>query len=270
MAVKLFTFNVIILCIFLNVFGLDNAYFSSNDEPLVEIRKINPRINIDKSTRSRATSGCYIRKTVGIHLDLVQREIEVLGLGLKIMDAYRPLSVQRKLWKECPDNRYVANPKHGSRHNRGAAVDVRLVRLHDGKELAMPTTSFSRACHRNYESMQSEEMKKNCKLLELIMEKHGFIPLSTEWWHFDYKDWASYSVLDIAISDLANRDEAMSIKEQQQLSLKKNAPTNKKISIKKRKKKRLPKKKARRRIKNKKQSIGQQHTKRLQGLSTQH
>jgi D-alanyl-D-alanine dipeptidase len=231
---------------------INGSYASLNNEPLVEIHAVNAHVKVADAFRSRTSiaSRCYVRKTVAIHLDLVQRELEPLGLSLKIMDAYRPLSVQKKLWRECPNNHYVANPKHGSRHNRGAAVDVRLVRLRDGKELTMPTTSFSRACHRNYESMKSEEMKKNCKLLELIMEKHGFIPLPTEWWHFDYHDWASYSVLDIAIKDLAARDEATSLDEQKAAATAKTThkrkPTLKKLKqqkhLQKRKNKRRKKK----------------------------
>ncbi len=237
-ASKLFVFYVIIL---LPLMG--SLHAASNSEPLVEVRKINSHIRIDPSFRSRTSTAtrCYLRKTVAMHLDLVQREIEQLGLSLKIMDAYRPLSEQKRLWKEHPDNRYVANPKHGSRHNRGAAVDVRLVRLSDGKDLEMPTTKFSRACHRNYEGMQSEEMKKNCKLLELIMGKHGFIPLPTEWWHFDYKDWASYSVLDIAIKDLASR-EVMIAPDSQEGAIVSKVVAKKKTPQKKIKKKKVPKK----------------------------
>ena len=199
-------------------------------EPLVEVRKINSHIRV------MASHG-YLRKTVALHLDMAQRELEQLGLGLKIMGAYRPLSAQKKLWQESPDNRYVANPKNGSRHNRGAAVDLRLVRLNDGKELTMPVTSFSRACHRNYEGMQSEDMKKNCKLLELMMEKHGFIPLPTEWWHFDYKDWADYDLLDIAINDLEKNDDAETLIEQNPIVMKKPGHKKKRGAPKKRRKK---------------------------------
>lgn len=197
---------------------------ASNIEPLVNVQKINPHI---RGTISR----CFLRRTVALQLDEAQKELEELGLGLKITDAYRSLSDQKRLWRESPDNRYVANPEHGSRHNRGAAVDLRLIRLGDGKELTMPTTTFSRACHRNYKNMATEEIKRNCKLLELIMEKHGFIPLPTEWWHFDHKNWASYDVLDIAISDLAKTDSLDTLIEQKQQIAKKKPVVNKKKKV---------------------------------------
>lgn len=195
-----------LLGFFLMFFGIDDCLLAgaSNSEPLVAVGSVNPRIKIDPMLRSRRTgkTRCYLRKTVAYQLDLVQKELEALGLSLKIMDAYRSLSDQKRLWKKFPNKKYVANPIHGSRHNRGAAVDLRLVRLSDGRDLLMPTTKFSKDCYRNYERMQNEEMKKNCKLLELIMEKYGFIPLPTEWWHFDYKDWHVYNVLDVPFEQL--------------------------------------------------------------------
>ncbi|KKQ48786.1 MAG: Peptidase M15D vanX D-ala-D-ala dipeptidase [candidate division TM6 bacterium GW2011_GWF2_38_10] len=198
------------LCTHAPLFG------ATNKEPLVEIKSINATINVDTSFINKTTkkSTCFLRKTVAQKLSLVQQELGELGLGLKIMDAYRPLAEQRKLWEKFPDNRYVANPAHGSRHNRGAAVDVRLIRIKDHKELSMPTMVFSSACHRNYPKMKNEEMKKNCKLLELIMQKHGFIPLPTEWWHFDYKEWAKYEVLDIPIERLAHNEQAICLQDQ--------------------------------------------------------
>lgn len=209
--------------------ALSSHIFAAQD-PLINVQKINPHIR-------GVASHCYLRKPVAMRLDGVQKELKPLGLGLKIMDAYRPLSEQRKLWKENPDNHYVANPKHGSRHNRGAAVDLRLVRLDDGKELTLPPTSFSRACQRNYEEMPSEEMKKNCKLLELIMEKHGFIPLPTEWWHFDDKNWAAYDVLNIAINTLQEYDDDALLTEEAPIVIKKTVTKKKKPIRKKRTKK---------------------------------
>jgi len=70
----------------------------------------------------------YLRKTVAAKLGAVQTDLESQGLGLKVWDAYRPLAVQKKFWAIMPDERYVADPAKGSRHNRGSAVDVTLVR----------------------------------------------------------------------------------------------------------------------------------------------
>jgi D-alanyl-D-alanine dipeptidase len=121
---------------------------------------------------------------------------------LKIFDGYRPLSVQRKMWAVFPQPGYVADPKNGSRHNRGAAVDVTLVRLTDGTELRMPTPydDFTERAHRDYMQLE-EEAIRNRQLLEQIMTRHGFVGLPTEWWHFDFSDWQKYPLLDVDIPE---------------------------------------------------------------------
>jgi D-alanyl-D-alanine dipeptidase len=101
------------------------------------------------------------------------------------------------MWEVLPDSNYVANPAKGSRHNRGAAVDLTLVDR-NGKELEMPTgfDDFTERAHRNY-SGGSAQALKNRQLLEDVMKKYGFIPLATEWWHFDAPGWDKFSILDV-------------------------------------------------------------------------
>jgi D-alanyl-D-alanine dipeptidase len=124
---------------------------------------------------------------------------ENYGLRLKLYDGYRPLSVQKKMWEIIPDERYVANPQKGSRHNRGCAVDLTLIDS-TGKELDMgtPYDDFSEKSHIDFFQFP-DTVINNRKLLQEVMIKFGFIPLKTEWWHFDYKDWEKYPVLDIEI-----------------------------------------------------------------------
>src|SRR5262245_4740390 len=74
---------------------------------------------------------CALRKQTAAKLRDVQTDLAAEGLGLKVFDGYRPLSVQKLMWKIVPDDKYVANPAKGSRHNRGAAVDLTLIRLSD-------------------------------------------------------------------------------------------------------------------------------------------
>jgi D-alanyl-D-alanine dipeptidase len=107
------------------------------------------------------------------------------------------------MWSIVPDERYVANPEKGSRHNRGAAVDVSLVNLSDGRELWMPTPhdEFTERAHRDYASLPPEPLA-NRKKLEEVMVRNGFVGLPTEWWHFDDVDWQNYNVLDIDLSSL--------------------------------------------------------------------
>ncbi|MGC8596104.1 MAG: D-alanyl-D-alanine dipeptidase [Candidatus Kryptoniota bacterium] len=179
-----------------------------DNQDLVEVRAINPDIRLDirYATDSNFThqqlypvAKCYLRKEAAESLSAVQKELEKIGLGLKVFDGYRPLSIQKKMWKIFPDSRYVANPATGSRHNRGAAVDVTLVDSL-GHELEMPTgfDDFTERAHRNYNNLP-EKVIQNRQLLQEVMERHGFIGLSTEWWHFDLKDWKKFPVVDVPI-----------------------------------------------------------------------
>ena len=131
-----------------------------------------------------------------MELSKAQEEFKKHNVGLKVWDAYRPMSVQVAMWQIMPDERYVSDPAKGGRHTRGTAVDVTLVDLKTGKELAMPTKfdEFSEKAHRNYAYLDSK-VKANVELLESIMHKHGFIGLPTEWWHFDYHNWQDLPVI---------------------------------------------------------------------------
>ncbi len=182
---------------------------------LIEVVKVNSHIRLDirYATKNNFTgtivypsAKCFLQKEAAIALGKVQAELEHLGFGVKIFDGYRPLSVQKTFWDVVSDKfpdpaereKYVANPEKGSKHNRGAAVDLTLIGLKTGDELEMPSDfdDFSEKAHRDYDKMTSKKVKKNCKLLELVMEKHGFKGCSSEWWHFDFKGWEKYPISD--------------------------------------------------------------------------
>ena len=115
----------------------------------------------------------------------VQESLHEVGLGLKIWDAFRPVAAQFRLWEVCPDDTYVADPRKGySNHSRGNAVDVALVDL-EGREVEMPTQfdDFSGKADRNYADC-TETAADNARLLQDVMQKHGFVPYYGEWWHF--------------------------------------------------------------------------------------
>jgi D-alanyl-D-alanine dipeptidase len=143
------------------------------------------------------SSKCYLRRATAEKLAAVQEELRPMGFGVKVFDGYRPLSVQRKMWQVYPHEGYVANPKKGSRHNRGAAVDLTLIRT-NGAEVLMPSPydSFTETAHRNSTNAPPEALA-NRDLLERVMVKHGFEGLPTEWWHFDDRAWRKYPLMDI-------------------------------------------------------------------------
>lgn len=143
------------------------------------------------------TDKVYTRKIVGEKLSEANNYLmNNYNYRIKIFDGFRPLSVQKIMWEIYPDNRYVANPATGSRHNRGAAVDITLIDS-EGNELDMGTEydNFTEKAHYAYEDLSAEQ-KRNRKILHDVMIKFGFEPLSTEWWHFDYNGWKNFSILD--------------------------------------------------------------------------
>ncbi|WP_432671069.1 M15 family metallopeptidase [Flavobacterium sp. SM2513] len=129
---------------------------------------------------------CYLRlKTVKA---LLAANDSFLKLGYKIIifDCYRPLSVQKKMWKIVSNPSYVANPAKGSIHNRGGAVDIALVDK-NGLELDFGTDFdfFGKQAAHSYKKL-NKKIRNNRKMLRKIMEENGFKILESEWWHYDY------------------------------------------------------------------------------------
>jgi D-alanyl-D-alanine dipeptidase len=131
---------------------------------------------------------CYLRyKTVKA---LVNANEKFLKKGYRIMlfDCYRPIEIQKKMWKIVSNPNYVADPKKGSIHNRGGAVDITLVDF-QGSELDMGTNFdfFGIEASHNYDQL-SKEVKANRKLLRKIMTQNNFKIFESEWWHYNLKN----------------------------------------------------------------------------------
>lgn len=144
-----------------------------------------------------------LRRPAAEALAAAQRELAAEGLGLKVWDAYRPYAVTVAMWEPIRDPDYVADPAKGSRHNRGCAVDVTLVRLATGEELAMPTAhdDFSERAAHGYADLPAEALA-NRERLRAVMERHGFAPLPSEWWHYDFAGWERFELLDLPLEAL--------------------------------------------------------------------
>jgi zinc D-Ala-D-Ala dipeptidase len=151
----------------------------------------------------------YDSPSAFVHADLVaaleaiQAELAGLGLGLKIYDGYRPLSVQQKMWDLIRDERYVSNPaKNKGRHTRGTAVDVTLVDK-SGRELPMPSDfdDFTEKAGVDYAGGTPEE-RRNRDLLQRVMTAHGFESYPHEWWHFDFRRWMDFEPLDVGFDEV--------------------------------------------------------------------
>lgn len=184
----------------------------SPEKQLVEIGKQIPAIQLDiryatlnnfMHQRMYTQARAFARMPVVTALKAVEAELALKGLGLKIYDAYRPYSVTVEFYKKASDKNFVANPKKGSKHNRGCAIDLSLIDLKTRKELDMPTPfdSFSAQAAAAYPNLPPQVLQ-NRLTLKTAMEHYGFRQLSNEWWHFDFTGWQNYELLDVSFGDL--------------------------------------------------------------------
>lgn len=193
----------ILFVFFLAVSGIQAqslVEIGGKDDGLVIDLRYTTADNFFKTAFYPAHARALLRPETAKKLARVQAELKPQGLALKIWDAYRPLSVQRAMWKTLPDARFVADPAKGGRHNRGAAVDVTLVDAR-GMELQMPTAhdDFSEKAGAHFK-LVPPEIFKNREKLQQVMTRHGFAVFESEWWHFDDADWERYEALDVPIA----------------------------------------------------------------------
>lgn len=133
-------------------------------------------------------ASCYLRLQTVRALVQANEKLMKKGYRIKIFDCYRPLDIQKEMWKIVSNPIYVADPKKGSIHNRGGAVDITLVDL-EGNELDMGTAfdHFGPEASHNYKNL-SKEIKNNRKLLKNAMVQNGFEIFESEWWHYNLKN----------------------------------------------------------------------------------
>ena len=133
----------------------------------------------------------------------VQDSLKKNGLGLKIFDAYRPYAATCLMWEVVKDDRYAANPKNGSGHNRGIAIDLTLINFVTKAELPMPTAfdNFSDTSHHSFKNLPTNILE-NRRILTTIMEYFGFKKLDTEWWHFQFITVVKPPVFNISFKQL--------------------------------------------------------------------
>lgn len=184
--------------------------FAQNDTLIVPLRAIDSTIvqDVRYATANNFTkqvlypsAKVFLRKVAADNLAKANEFLKNNhNLRIKIYDGFRPLFVQKIMWQILPDDRYVADPAKGSRHNRGAAVDVTLIDT-DGNELDMGTPYDDFTERASFASKDvSEKAYSNRKLLRETMIQFGFVPMETEWWHFDFKEWKKFGILDMGIN----------------------------------------------------------------------
>jgi D-alanyl-D-alanine dipeptidase len=131
---------------------------------------------------------CLLRRDAALALLKAHDLLRESGYRIKLFDCYRPLDVQKKMWEIMPDDRYVGNPYgSGSVHNKGAAVDLTLTdSLGNELEMGTPFDHFGREAHHAYTNLPIEVLTRRRTLKE-AMEKAGFEPITSEWWHYSFR-----------------------------------------------------------------------------------
>ena len=183
---------------------------------LVEIVKLDPAIHLDvRYATSNNFTGrpvyrqarAFLQRPAAEALVRVNRSLHDKGYGLVVFDGYRPWSVTKHFWEITPKDKrekgFVANPAKGSKHNRGAAVDLSMYDLATGAEADMPSgyDEFSERADPDYKGGTAEQRARR-DLLRAEMEKEGFTVDPGEWWHFNYKGWEEYPILDVPFEEI--------------------------------------------------------------------
>jgi len=190
------------------------------DKRLVDVQSADPAIRLD--VRYATTNNfmhatlypvarAFLRAPAAAALHAVQQDLAREGLGLKVFDGYRPYSITERMWEPIRNPDFVADPAKGSRHNRGAAVDLTLVDLKTGEELPMPTPydDFTSRARQDFNDLPAEAIANRAKLRD-AMTRHGFVPLPSEWWHFDFGGWEKFELMNVDLAELTSQASAAS------------------------------------------------------------
>jgi D-alanyl-D-alanine dipeptidase len=191
-----------------------------HESELVEIVRLNPAIRLDirYATADNVVhrpvyrqARAFLQRPAAEALVRASRALSEKGYGVLVFDGYRPWSVTKIFWDSVrPEERaFVADPKKGSKHNRGCAVDLSLYALATGREVEMPSAydETSERASSDYAGGTAQQRALR-DLLRAAMEKEGFTVEPNEWWHFNYRTWRDYPILDIPFESIPGASEA--------------------------------------------------------------
>lgn len=181
---------------------------------LVELARLDPTIRLDiryatpNNLAGRAVypeARAFLQRPAAEALVRVNAALKKAGYGLLVFDGYRPWSVTKIFWDVTPPEKreFVADPAKGSKHNRGCAVDLSLYSVATGHEVPMPSVydEMSPRAYPTYAGGSAAERDARDRLRR-AMEAEGFTVEPNEWWHFNYRDWAKYPILDIPFGEI--------------------------------------------------------------------
>ena len=184
---------------------------------LVELTALDPSIKLEiryattnnfLGTVFYSQARAFMQRPAAEALVRAHHKLRKLGYGLLIHDAYRPWYVTKMFWDATPDDKkmFVADPSQGSRHNRGCAVDLTLYDLTSGKPVQMVSTYDETTDRAAADYLGGTSLQRwHRHLLREAMEAEGFAVFGPEWWHFDYKDWRSYPIMNVRFEKIGTQ-----------------------------------------------------------------
>ncbi|MEO8435233.1 MAG: M15 family metallopeptidase [Pyrinomonadaceae bacterium] len=184
---------------------------------LAELVKLDPTMKLDIRYAGKNNflgrpvykeARAFLQRPAAEALVRVNQKLRTQGYGLLIHDGYRPWYVTKIFWDATPEDKkiFVADPAKGSRHNRGCAVDLSLFDLKTGQAVQMPGEydEMTERSHINY-ACATDAAKQLRDLLRTAMAAEGFAVYEPEWWHYDYKDWKEYPILNVKFSQIGKK-----------------------------------------------------------------
>ncbi len=183
----------------------------------MELTKLDPTIKLEIRYASEnnflgkvfySQARAFLQRPAAESVARANQKLRKQGYGLLIHDGYRPWYVTKTFWDATPEDKkiFVANPANGSRHNRGAAVDLTLFDLKTGKPVEMPGT-YDETTDRSFPNYPggTSLQRWHRELLRDAMESEGFTVYEAEWWHFDYKDWREFRIGNQRFEDIGGK-----------------------------------------------------------------
>lgn len=181
---------------------------------LVEVADLDPSILLDvryATTNNFMDAAFYdeprlfLQRPAAEALVRAHQRLASLGYGFLLHDGYRPWYVTKMFWDATPESekQFVADPASGSRHNRGAAIDLNLYDLETGEPVRTVSgyDEFSPRAYPDYPGGTSHQRWLR-ELLRESLEDEGFEVYEWEWWHFDFGEWSQYPLSNLTFDRL--------------------------------------------------------------------
>ena len=181
---------------------------------LVRLTDLDPEIRLDVRYAGEnnfmgaafyEVADAFLQRPAAEALARANADLGRLGYAVLVYDGYRPWRVTKMFYDATPEEQriFVADPADGSRHNRGAAVDLGLVDRATGEVLEFVSgyDEFTERAFPGYPGGTSQQRWRR-EALRRAMERQGFTVYEHEWWHFDYRDWERYRIRNIPLAEI--------------------------------------------------------------------